>query len=1164
MPKWWHFAVVVVLWLTVAPLCPSVAQQNALDDAKVLNDQVITLSREGRYAEAVPIAQRVLAMRESQSGLDQLYVASALNNLAFLYVKQGRYSDTEPLFRRALTIRENVLGPDHLDVATVVTNLAELFCAQGRFIDAEPLYRRALAIREKELGPEHVDLAMSLNNLGMVYYYEGRFADVEPLYRRSLTIWEKVLGPEHSQVATSLNNLGTLYASQGRYVEAESLYRRSLAIRERASGPNAPDVATALINLASLYRDQGRYNEAEPLLVRSLAIYEKAFGPEHPNVAAGLSGLALLYSKLGRYTDAEPLIRRSLAIKEKVLGPNHPDVAEVSGNLAMLYVDLGRYAEAEPLLRQALAIYEKVFGRKHPNVSLGLNNLAFLYVHQGHFADAEPLFRQALTIKENALGLDHPDVALELSNLAQLYADQGRYAEAEPIMRRSLAIKEKAFGLDNPDVALELNNLGSLYQVQGRFSEAEPLLRRSLAIREKALGPMHPDVASALNNVATLLHTLGRDAEAEPLYQRSLEIKEKTLGPEHPDIANGLNNMALMAEARGHYADAEALYLRSLAIWENVGGPEHPNVALVLSNLALLYQTLGRHADAYPLARRAIAVLQRRGFDAVGRDTVGIESERRSVAVYFNSYLAIASSLANVEPIRSAAIAAESFQAAQLANFTSADRATAQMAARFAANSPELSRSVRERQDSANRRDALDRMLMQAASKLPTQRDMAREQQLRQELVSAQKTIDDLDRTLQNDFPNFLNVADPTPLALAEAQALLAPDEALVSFVVGFDSVFRFVVRKDGAEFREIKTGRRALELQIKALRLGLNLSGASASKLPHFDAGKAYEIYKTLFADIGSLLESARRLLIVPNGPLTGLPFSVLLTKPPQAGDTGLDYHKADWLIRDYSLSILPSVGSLKSLRVYAAKPQASRQPFVGFGDPDLKGMSNEASNQAAQHLATRGAVADASDVRQLEPLPETKSELQEIATALHADAGSVFVLDQATERRVKTMDLSQYRVIAFATHALTAGEFKGYAEPALVLTPPAQSDEIDDGLLAASEVAQLKLNADWIILSACNTAAADGTPGAPGLSGLARAFIYAGARALLVSHWDVDSSMAARLTLETVRLQQTDPKLSKAEALRRAMLAILDDPTLPPQYLHPAFWAPFFIVGD
>jgi CHAT domain-containing protein len=287
-------------------------------------------------------------------------------------------------------------------------------------------------------------------------------------------------------------------------------------------------------------------------------------------------------------------------------------------------------------------------------------------------------------------------------------------------------------------------------------------------------------------------------------------------------------------------------------------------------------------------------------------------------------------------------------------------------------------------------------------------------------------------------------------------------------------------------------------------------------------------------------------------------------LTKPPQVGDPDLDYRKADWLLREYSISILPSVGSLKSLRVYAAKPQALRNPFVGFGNPDLQGMSNEASNQAVQHLATRGVVADVSDVRQLEPLPETKSELQEIAKALHASATSVFVLDQATERRVKTMDLSQTRVIAFATHALTAGEFKGYAEPALVLTPPAQGDEIDDGLLAASEVAQLKLNADWIILSACNTAAADGTPGAPGLSGLARAFIYAGSRALLVSHWDVDSRMAARLTSETVSLHQSDPTMSKAEALRRAMLAVLDDPVLPPQYRHPAFWAPFFIVGD
>ena len=141
------------------------------------------------------------------------------------------------------------------------------------------------------------------------------------------------------------------------------------------------------------------------------------------------------------------------------------------------------------------------------------------------------------------------------------------------------------------------------------------------------------------------------------------------------------------------------------------------------------------------------------------------------------------------------------------------------------------------------------------------------------------------------------------------------------------------------------------------------------------------------------------------------------------------------------------------------------------------------------------------------MQRLPETADELKAIAATLKAGTASLHLGESATETRVKSLDLSRSRNLAFATHGLMAGELKGFAEPALVLTPPEEGSELDDGLLTASEIAQLKLNADWVILSACNTAAADGTPGAEGLSGLAKAFFYAGARSLLVSHWAVSS---------------------------------------------------------
>lgn len=183
-------------------------------------------------------------------------------------------------------------------------------------------------------------------------------------------------------------------------------------------------------------------------------------------------------------------------------------------------------------------------------------------------------------------------------------------------------------------------------------------------------------------------------------------------------------------------------------------------------------------------------------------------------------------------------------------------------------------------------------------------------------------------------------------------------------------------------------------------------------------------------------------------------------------------------------------------------------------------------------------------------------------MAQNLGAPQSSIHLRQDASESTVKRAPLSDYRVVYFATHGLVAGEVKGLAEPSLALTLPQQPSETDDGLLTASEVAQLKLNADWVVLSACNTIAGD-KPGAEALSGLARAFFYAGARALLVSHWAVESSAAMRLTTSTFDIMKKDPTLGRAEALRRAMLGYLND-TSNTRNAYPAYWAPFVVVGE
>jgi CHAT domain-containing protein len=236
-------------------------------------------------------------------------------------------------------------------------------------------------------------------------------------------------------------------------------------------------------------------------------------------------------------------------------------------------------------------------------------------------------------------------------------------------------------------------------------------------------------------------------------------------------------------------------------------------------------------------------------------------------------------------------------------------------------------------------------------------------------------------------------------------------------------------------------------------------------------------------------------------------------------------------------------------------ACPQTVWQQVVGLVE----------KRRSVLKVATLGGRADLDHLRSQPPLHDTADELCAVAKDLRLSLDDILLGARATEATLKTLSdsgkLAQYRVVHFATHGAIAGEIEGTSEPGLILTPPKEQTDLDDGYLSASEAAALKLDADWVILSACNTAAG-GAQGAEALSGLARAFIYAGARALLVSHWAVSSEATVSLITQAVGAISRDKKLGRAEALRRAMLAMIYKGK--PHEAHPAYWAPFVVVGE
>lgn len=208
---------------------------------------------------------------------------------------------------------------------------------------------------------------------------------------------------------------------------------------------------------------------------------------------------------------------------------------------------------------------------------------------------------------------------------------------------------------------------------------------------------------------------------------------------------------------------------------------------------------------------------------------------------------------------------------------------------------------------------------------------------------------------------------------------------------------------------------------------------------------------------------------------------------------------------------------------------------------------------------------------LRQTDPIPWTGVELETIAKALGAPATRVYLGELATESAVKQdEDLKRARIVSFATHGVLPGQIGEIGEPGLIFTPPERASFEDDGLLSASEVMQLSLNADFVVLSACNTASSNGSAQPDNLSALAGAFLYAGARGLLASHWSVPDKATTSLMVELFRYRAEHFEASRAEALQYAMRAVRtgvrDDGSVlkeyDPAWAHPASWAPFSVI--
>ncbi len=787
--------------------------------------------------------------------------------------------------------------------------------------------------------------------------------------------------------------------------------------------------------------------------------------------------------------------------------------------VAQYYNANKEFAKSEERYREALALHERLLGPTHPGRAYVLMHLALQLSNQERFDLADELFAGAEALLRPG---DRREHALLLSYRALDAANRKQHETAHRLALLSTGERAELVAAAPPPPP------------PGTLLFPESVFQPRIEMPTSRRGALADEAVSRYITAATALE-LDRREEAESNLGKAFRILREIRQRSDWLYPNLLVLRAETQIARQDYAGAEASLRDAIAVHESsAGGARERDRAFAWMALGELQIRTGRIASGLESYERGFAIIGRGG---------------RGVAfAVIRPFLEAAMAMARAEPDRADPLYRRMFAASQLVAGSLTEQLIERTAIRFAAADPKRREAIRAWEDARRRLEQATARLDAAEARPDAPQHL--KQKFRAEFEAARELAGNREKEVLAAFPEYRQILDK-PVSVADLQAALAPDEALVSVMLGEPQSYVFFVRPDSLAVHATDLSRAEAGRIVDLLRRPFE----DELSLPHYDVVAAHELYARLLQPGEAQLEGVRHLVTVPNGPLLSLPFGVLVTEPHPPVDD-YDYSRVAFLAKRTALSLSPSVAAFVKLR-REARPSAASKAFIGFGDFVPIGD--------AQRLANRLALRDAcrEDVRLLAQLPRlagSDQEVEAVARLFGSRNAELRLREAFSEATLRQTPLHDYRVVYFATHALLPRELNCFVEPSLLTSLPANAAAADNSLLESSEIRELKLDAELVVLSACNTGGAGLDTGGESLAGLARAFFAAGARSLLASHWIVDNQATVDLMRDSFATLADGSAANIAGALQasqRVMIAGVERS-------HPWYWGAFTLVGD
>ncbi len=840
--------------------------------------------------------------------------------------------------------------------------------------------------------------------------------------------------------------------------------------------------------------------------------------------------------------DAEQQLMPLLEESEQVFGGNGRITNWIVYSLGYALFSQGRFLEAETFFDRNHQSLSVTVGLDNPSVFRTKNMLAVLQEYKGKYLEAEKMYRDIFEKRKRVLGPNELDTIGSQINLANINLVQGDYKRALALFQTSLGLLRQSHPTEAGKTLTALTNIGYTLVHLGEAAAGESYMKEALELTLREFGTIDHRTLDAQVNYAFALLENGKPQLAEAILEEIVDTIDQSAAFSYQIKTGARRNLAKAHIAQGKYLEAEAHALaavKALARLTELWTPESLDalhtLALAVTGMGDVERATGIYVSLTDLFEKSVA-------HNPSVSAAHLKSARDVAKDYF-ALLAMRDDL-NENDIRA------SFTMQGWWTYNALEITLTDLGARLAASHPDAKELLREHQELRERLRAL-----RSAYVASFEQAAAGEEQRRAygpQISDAETRHAQILARIERDLPQVADILTPRSMTAGTAQELLQPSEALVAFAITDDAAYAWLVTPEQVDRNTIRLSRETLERITARLRAGVDLGFDPADPPPRpgcevtspapilknrpFDSCAAEILYRQLFD--GFDLGAVEHLIVVPDGPLGAVPFAFLVVGRTDRG-------APVWLIERHAISVLPTTSALRALRgPGSAGASRARHPFLGIAPGTFSGHS---TNSPLQVVPT--------------DLPGTVEEVRALSRLLDAGEASAVTGAAASESFVMGPDLADYRILSFATHGLVAAEAAHWtngriSEPALVLSGPS---ETNDGILTASEATRLRLNADWVLLSGCNTAAGDGQEGA-GLSGLARAFFFAGARSLLVSHWSIEDMSAHLLMTTTFATVAEDPQAGQAWALRRAMLALMRRPG----FEHPFFWAPFELVGE